>query len=381
MAAPAKQHTAPPTQTAYDTMRDLLTKNVGIIQQACAKTVTGEKLARMMLTEMIRNPKLAECSKASVLGFLLRCAQLGLEVGPLDHVYPIPFNNKKAGGRLEVQLIVGYKGLVKLCWNSGLISTFSAQDVRENDQFKYQLGTDSSILHVPILENRSAKVKWYYATAKLKDGGYQFEVMTYDELMKHKNKFSKAKDAGPWVDNEPEMCKKTVLRRLCKLLPMSTELATAVGLDEKADADIPQHLGSMVEIPEAIREIPSHEEEMERAELDDIQQGLKKQQAEQGKAPANGHEEPQQPAQDEFATAATDQEASLPAAIPDDRWRRCVEYLDADQARKAIKQQAKVRFNWETMMLGKVDPDRRRPFLLTVMDLAKASGVPVAWPE
>lgn len=368
----------------YDTMRDLLTNNIAIIQQACAKSVTGEKLARMMLTEMIRNPKLAECSQASVLGFLLRCAQLGLEVGPLDHVYPIPFNNKKAGGRLEVQMIVGYKGLVKLCWNSGLISTFSAQDVRENDQFRYQYGTDASVLHVPALENRSLKAKWYYAMAKLKDGGFQFEVMTYEELMKHKNKFSKAASDGPWVNNESEMCKKTVLRRLCKLLPMSTELATAVSLDERADADVSQHLGALPEIPEGIRELPSHEEEIERQELHDIQQGLHEQQQKHGNGQHQDvHDAQSEPAQqEEFPPEQQGpvDEPQIPAAMGDDLWRRWIEYLDADPSRKKIKEQAKVKFNWENMKLGRVDPAQRRPFLLTVHDLAKAAKVSLAWP-
>jgi recombinational DNA repair protein RecT len=38
------------------------------------------------------------------------------------------------------------------------------------------------------------------------------------------------------------MAKKTALRRLCKLLPTSPELARAVTLDEQAEASVPQQL-------------------------------------------------------------------------------------------------------------------------------------------
>ena len=51
---------------------------------------------------------------------------------------------------------------------------------------------------------------------------------------------SKAGQSGPWVSHFEEMAKKTVIRRLFKYLPVSIEIARAVGMDEQAEAGLPQ---------------------------------------------------------------------------------------------------------------------------------------------
>ena len=47
---------------------------------------------------------------------------------------------------------------------------------------------------------------------------------------------SRASHEGPWVTDYPEMAKKTVLRRLAKLAPMSVQDQRLVIADELADA-------------------------------------------------------------------------------------------------------------------------------------------------
>ena len=44
---------------------------------------------------------------------------------------------------------------------------------------------------------------------------------------------SKAADDGPWVSDWSEMAKKTAVKRLVKMLPMSVELADAVAHDDE----------------------------------------------------------------------------------------------------------------------------------------------------
>jgi len=57
---------------------------------------------------------------------------------------------------------------------------------------------------------------------------------------------SKAGNYGPWQTHYDEMAKKTVIRRLFKYLPVSIELATAVAMDEKADAGLGQDNGAIL---------------------------------------------------------------------------------------------------------------------------------------
>jgi hypothetical protein len=57
----------------------------------------------------------------------------------------------------------------------------------------------------------------------------------------------RAKRSSPW-DTDPEwMFKKTALKQLCKLLPVSTELQRALGLDDRAEINLPQDLALLAD--------------------------------------------------------------------------------------------------------------------------------------
>ena len=73
-----------------------------------------------------------------------------------------------------------------------------------------------------------------YAVARLVGGGFQFDVMSRAEIEAVRSQ-SKAGTKGPWVTHWDEMAKKTVIRRLFKLLPVSIEAQRAVEVDEKTD--------------------------------------------------------------------------------------------------------------------------------------------------
>ena len=74
-----------------------------------------------------------------------------------------------------------------------------------------------------------------YAVAHLKDGYTQFEVMTRDEVEAIRER-SKSKSHGPWVTDFAEMARKTVVKRLCKYLPLSPQLAAAIELDNRSES-------------------------------------------------------------------------------------------------------------------------------------------------
>lgn len=222
---------------------------------AMPKHMTADRLARIALTEVRRVPKLAQCDQTSFLGAIMQCAQLGLEPGgALGHAYLLPFDKNKRNRDgswervgTEVQLIVGYRGMIDLARRSGQIISIEARIVREKDFFEVELGLDSRLVHRPAwTEANRGQATFAYAVAKLKDGGLQFEVMSRVEIEAIRSR-SKAKDSGPWTTDWEEMAKKTVIRRLFKYLPVSIEIQRAVGLDEQADAGISQNNGLVID--------------------------------------------------------------------------------------------------------------------------------------
>lgn len=235
-------------QAGPKTLAQLMT-DPAIKQQlalALPKHMTADRLARIALTEIRKTPKLAQCEQTSFLGAIMQAAQLGLEPGgALGHCYLIPFENRTKK-ITEVQFIVGYRGMLDLARRSGQIQSIEARAVHQADAFTVRLGLDSTIEHVPAwdLADRGP-LTFVYAVAKLKDGGVQFEVMSRAELEAIRNSSQGYQSAvryqkdgkinSPWATHFEEMCKKTVLRRMFKYLPISIEMQRAVGLDEQAD--------------------------------------------------------------------------------------------------------------------------------------------------
>jgi recombination protein RecT len=227
---------------------------------ALPKHVTADRLARIALTEVRKNPKLAQCDQTSFLGAIMQCAALGLEPGgALGHCYLIPFENRRQN-RTDVQFIVGYRGMIDLARRSGQIVSLEARAVYAKDKFEVELGLDSRIVHKPDWDAEDrGDITFVYAVAKLRDGGIQFDVMSRREIERVRNasagyrvaedvakKYNKTPDS-PWHSHFEEMAKKTVVRRLFKYLPVSIEIQRAVGLDEQAEIGLPQDTPLLLE--------------------------------------------------------------------------------------------------------------------------------------
>src|SRR5690606_514405 len=119
-------------------------------------------------------------------------------------------------------------GVLKKIRQSGEVAKVSAQVVHENDHFVWKLGFDEDVEHAPpALDQPRGRAIGAYATAVLKDGSRLLEVMSLEEIEQVRN-VSRAAKNGPWVAWWGEMARKTVMRRLSKRLPMSTDLEEEV---------------------------------------------------------------------------------------------------------------------------------------------------------
>lgn len=214
----------------------LLKSNKNAIAQVLPKHVSPERLMQVAFTAVRTTPKLLECNTDSLIGGIIQCAQLGLEPNTvLGHCYLIPFKQ-------EVQIIVGYKGLIDLARRSGQIVSIAAHVVRENDDFEYQYGLEPILRHVPAESTDAGEITHAYAVAHLKDGGNAFEVMTLSDIHLVMLQSQSKGKWGPWKEHFAEMARKTAIRRLSKFLPLSIEFSTAVAMDAQSSNQEGQHL-------------------------------------------------------------------------------------------------------------------------------------------
>lgn len=236
------------TQAMTNTFPKLLQSYLPEIARALPRHISAERMSRIALTAFRLNPKLAECDPRSVFAAVIQAAQLGLEVGILNEAYLVPFSH-------ECQLIPGYQGLIKLARNSGLIADIYAHEVRANDHFELTFGLQRNLVHQPLMANgfladddTRGPVVGFYAVAVLKDGTKPFYAMALKAVEEVRDK-SKGYQAAKryhkqsiWDTDFVAMSLKTVIRRLCKYLPRSVELATALSMDAVAEQGKPQEL-------------------------------------------------------------------------------------------------------------------------------------------
>jgi recombination protein RecT len=240
-------------------IRKFLDVNRQSFAVALPRHIKVDQFLRVALTAFQKNADLLKCTSNSVIGCLMESAQLGLQLdGILGEAYLVPFNNKRKDGRgyqKECQLIVGYKGYMKLGRNSGDVQSFYARAVFRDDSFEYEDGTSPIIRHKrsekpPVFqkgEKMEDIVRGAYAIATFKDGSKQGVWLWKWEIEQHRAA-SKA-ESGPWFTNYPEMCEKTAIRVLAKWLPQSPDLQRAAALEDLSDAGVDQDLGAVYDLP------------------------------------------------------------------------------------------------------------------------------------
>lgn len=211
--------------------------------------ITPEKFIRITQTAIQNNPDLVSVDRRSLYGAVMKAAQDGL----------LPDGREAAivkyGDKAQYQPMIG--GLLKKVRNSGELSSITAQVIFEKDKFRYWVDIDGEHLdHEPNLFSDRGKPIGVYALAKMKDGGVYIEAMTVAQVMAIKNA-SRSKDKGPWAGAfEHEMWRKSAMRRLCKRLPMSTDLPEILMREDDEFEPTPQAQPQAPQQPEPEAEEP-----------------------------------------------------------------------------------------------------------------------------
>ena len=221
----------------------------GEIARALPKHLSPDRMVRIALTAFRMNPKLAQTDPRSVFAAVIQSSQLGLEVGLMGEAHLVPFGN-------QCQLIPGYQGLMKLARNSGIVQDIYGHEVRINDKFDIVLGLNRTLMHEPLKKNgfpasdeERGVIVGFYAVAVFKDGTRTFHALSKEQIEQVRDNsrgYQMAKKYGkesPWDTHFVPMGLKTVIRRLCNLLPKSPELAMALALDEVTERGETQNIG------------------------------------------------------------------------------------------------------------------------------------------
>lgn len=172
--------------------------------------------------------KLALSNKQSVRDAVTNVAAIGISLNPArKQAYLVP----RDGG---IMLDISYMGLLDLAVASGSVRWGKANIVHENDVFKLN-GFDQAPTHdyAPFARDRGAMVG-VYVVVKTPDGDYLTDHMTIDEVFDIRDRTSawkawiEKKRKNPWVTDEGEMIKKTIIKRASKTWPRTARLDQAV---------------------------------------------------------------------------------------------------------------------------------------------------------
>ena len=249
----AAQRNLPAAVTRDDAIAQIVTRHRETLAASLPSGMNAERFGRRLLTASSVNPALMNCDPRSFLAAGVTAAQLGLEPNdPRGLAYLIPFGNK-------VQLIIGYRGMIDLARRSGQVGAINAFPVYEGDEFRYSLGLEPELYHVPDPDGEEdpAHLTHVYATAKV-NGDPQFVVLTRRQVERARaqSKTGDRKDS-PWSTHYVEMAQKTAIRRLCRYLPQTVELAVALHREEQ-----PLTLGDL----SGMTAVPAEDEDVIEAE-------------------------------------------------------------------------------------------------------------------
>lgn len=166
---------------------------------------------KLAYIDIMQKPDARLCTPASISRALTEMALQGLEIDR-KQCYFIKFGN-------ELKLFRSYLGDMAVALRTGLVKDIKATLVYEGDEFEIDIVNDEEVVtkHKTKFLNKDNAILGAYAVATLPDGNKRYCIMTKKEIDMSWSK-SKMKENSVQKDFPQEMAKKTVIRRLVKLL-------------------------------------------------------------------------------------------------------------------------------------------------------------------
>ena len=206
-------------------LSEVLTTQLSLpsVSDALPKDFNKARFVQNAVALMQDNKDLAKYPQAQIVPGLLKGAYLGLDFFNKE-CYLIPYGS-------DLQFQVDYKGSIKLAKKYAVrpVDEIYARIVREGDEFSEEVRDNEPIINFKPKPFNNGKIIGAFAVCQYKDGGAKVEVMSIEQLDTAK-RMSKAQTGTAWKFFAEEMYKKTVIRRLCKGIPIELENSTQEAL-------------------------------------------------------------------------------------------------------------------------------------------------------
>ena len=168
----------------------------------------------------------------SIARTMLKGAFLGLDFFNRE-CYAIPYGN-------QLQFQTDYKGEIKLAKKYSIrpIKDVYAKLVREGDKFEERVIDGRQSVNFEPVPFNNGEIVGAFAVAYYADDTMIYDTMSKAEIETVRDNFSKAKNSPAWAKTPGEMYKKTILRRLLKLVEKDFDSAEQrKAYDEAADVE------------------------------------------------------------------------------------------------------------------------------------------------
>lgn len=166
---------------------------------------------KLMYTSLSQNGSISKATAISIGEALTEAVIQGLEIDK-KQLYFIVYDRK-------LTMFRSYYGDISVAKRTGLVKDIRARVIYKGDEYEIDTNEDGESIitgHRTKLANMDNDIEGAYAWAELPNGKRLYCIMTWNEIQKN---WSKSKSGGGVQKDFPqEMAKRTVIRRLVKMI-------------------------------------------------------------------------------------------------------------------------------------------------------------------
>jgi recombination protein RecT len=239
---------------------------------ALPKSFNQTRFLQNFLTVLNDTKDIEKCTPMSIARTAIKGAYLGLDFFRRE-CYAIVYGD-------QCNFQTDYKGEIKLCkkYSPQPIHDIYAKLVREGDNFEMRIENGKQIVNFSPKEFNDAPIVGAFAIVYYEDGSMICDSMSKAEIEDTRQKYSKIPNGPAWTKSWGEQAKKTVLRRLCKLVDLDFDYVEQdQAFEEGADIKLPEQKEEKVKVSDPFAEQAKNEAQsvVEEAVIVDPDSALK----------------------------------------------------------------------------------------------------------